>query len=278
MSLNNLDSDSLATLLHARYGQAASLPESASTESLLQQLAHRSVRRFAPRPLAQGVLEAAIAAAQSAATSSNLQQWSVVSVQSQAGKEAFYDLCNRQQPILEAPVFLVWLVDQSRLQALAAGEGQNAEALDYFETFVEGIVDATLAAQNAVVALESFGIGTVFIGSVRNHPEAIAKQLNLPPKVFPVFGLCVGYPAEDGIVGIKPRLPQTSILHDETYQAATTEVTDAFEAVTLAYQQREGRPETGWREPSLARITSAARFTGRERLKPALERLGIGLK
>ncbi|MEM9964460.1 MAG: nitroreductase family protein [Asticcacaulis sp.] len=267
-----------ASLLKARYGVPADINTDNVTGVILGQLAHRSVRGFTPQPLPEGTLEAAIAAAQSAATSSNLQQWSVVAVQSEAGKQVFYNLCNRQQPILEAPAFLVWLVDQSRLERLAQREGEAAQALAYFETFVEGVVDTTLAAQNAVVALESFGLGTVFIGSVRNHPEAIAKALNLPPRVVPLFGLCVGYPSAEGLVGVKPRLPQSAILHRETYQADSDDTADAFEAVTRDYQAREGRPVTGWRQPSLARIISTDRFTGRERLRPALERLGIGLK
>ncbi len=56
------------------------------------------------------------------------------------------------------------------------------------------MIDAALAAQNAVVALESLGLGTCYIGAIRNDPETVARELALPEGVFPVFGLTVGFP------------------------------------------------------------------------------------
>lgn len=62
-----------------------------------------------------------------------------------------------------------------------------------FESLLLGTIDAALAAQNAVVALESFGLDSVYIGAIRNDIEGGAKELGLPPQVYPVFGLCIGY-------------------------------------------------------------------------------------
>ena len=75
---------------------------------------------------------------------------------------------------------------------IAEQAGVELEALPYLESLLLGTIDAALAAQNAVVAMESLGLGSVYIGGIRNDIEGVAKELGLPPQVYPVFGLCVG--------------------------------------------------------------------------------------
>lgn len=77
-------------------------------------------------------------------------------------------------------------------------------------------IDAALAAQNATIAAESLGLGTVYIGGIRNQPVRVTETIQLPPHLFTVFGLCVGYPDEAKPAAIKPRLPQAAVLHRET--------------------------------------------------------------
>ncbi len=77
---------------------------------------------------------------------------------------------------------------------MAEQQGIELEAVPYLGSLLLGTLDAALAAQNAVVALESLGLGSVYIGAIRNDIEGVAKELGLPPQVYPVFGLCVGYP------------------------------------------------------------------------------------
>src|SRR4029078_7657093 len=79
------------------------------------------------------------------------------------------------------------------------------------------VVDAPLRAQSALIAAESLGLGGVYIGAMRNLPERIAAELGLPPHVFAVFGMSIGYPAAARPTDIKPRLPQSVVLHREQY-------------------------------------------------------------
>ena len=143
-------------------------------------LAHRSHRNFLPEKLPEGALETIIAAAQSASTSSNLQVWSVVAVEDQDRKNCLADLAGGQQHIRDCAVFLIWLADLARLEQLGQEKGRDCAALPYLELFLTGAVDAALAAQNAVTALESLGLGCCYIGAMRNKPEEVAKELNLP--------------------------------------------------------------------------------------------------
>src|SRR3954451_23643747 len=97
--------------------------------------------------------------------------------------------------------------------------------------FLLSPIDATLAAQNAVVAAEALGLGTVYIGGIRNHPLDVAAELNLPPRVFPIFGLCVGWPDDAQATAVKPRLPQEAVLYHETYAM------EQQDAAVAAYNQ-----------------------------------------
>ncbi len=207
-------------LLSRRYGVDAVNVDVSWNDSLNTLLSHRSIRAYLPDLLPSGTLETLVAAAQSASTSSNLQTWSVVAVEDANRKEKLSQLAGNQAHIRQCPLFLVWLADLARLTHIAESRGLPHEGLDYLEMFLMATIDAALAAQNATVAAESLGLGTVYIGAMRNHPEAVAEVLNLPPHVFAVFGLCVGYPDQTIAAAIKPRLPQSSVLHRETYQLA----------------------------------------------------------
>jgi len=242
-------------------------------------LSHRSVRAFTDRPVSDETLAAAVAAAQSAATSSNTQSWSVIAVRDPERKARLADLAASQRQIREAPLFLVWLADLSRVEAIGKQADIEVEGVHYLETAIVGIVDATLAAQNAVVALESLGLGTNYIGGLRNHPEHVAQELNLPPRVFAVFGLCVGYPDETRPASIKPRLGQSAVLHGETYSwERQNEAIGRYNASLRQFQAEQNLPSEDWTNIVVNRFRSADRLHGRDRIRAALAHLGFDLR
>ena len=109
------------SLLQARYGaDAPSLPDVAEDPALALLLSHRSVRAYTPQPVPAQALEMMIAAAQSASTSSNLQTWSVVAVEDAGRRDRLARLSNDQAFIRQAPLFLAWIADLARLDALGA--------------------------------------------------------------------------------------------------------------------------------------------------------------
>ncbi len=145
-------------------------------------LSHKSVRAYLPQPVPDGVLETIVAAAQSASSSSNLQVWSVVAVQDAERKARLSVLAGNQKHIAQAPLFLVWLADLARLDQQAANRGLKAEGLDFLESLLLGVIDCALAAQNAVLALESMGLASVYIGGIRNQTEGVAAELGCRPR------------------------------------------------------------------------------------------------
>jgi nitroreductase len=267
------------TLLMQRNREPGTQPPAQWNAVLETMLAHRSVRGFLPDALPDGTLELLVAAAQSASTSSNLQVWSVVAVRDPERKSRIADLAGKQQFIRDAPLLLVWLADLSRIDAIAADRQLRVEGTQYLEGFILGIVDAALAAQNALVAAESLGLGGVYIGAMRNLPEKVAAELALPPNVFAVFGMSVGYPDPAKETGIKPRLPRNIVLHEEQYDAALKrDAIEAYNGVARDYMREQGMKEQDWTAQATARMKDTSSLTGRDRMREALANLGFGLK
>ncbi len=268
-----------AARLHDRYRTALPAPAAWSgvIDLLLQ---HRSVRAYRPDALPDGTLAALVAAAQSAATSSNLQTWSVIAVQDEARRSRLAAFANNQRHIVQAPLFLVWLADLSRAERIGQAAGQPMAALPFLETFLVAVIDAALAAQNATVAAESLGLGTVYIGALRNRPEDVAAELGLPAGVMPVFGLCVGYPDRNApAAAVKPRLPQAAILHHETYSAgAEAGSLDAYNDALRSFQAEQSMPPQTWTNLILNRLGTIKSMSGRDRLRDAVKGLGFDLR
>lgn len=278
MNLPDLDA-----LWGERYGATAGRPAAAEDVARLlgHLLRHRTVRAYLDRPLDAGALELIVGAAQSAATSSNLQAWSLVAVQDPARKARLAEFAGGQSHVREAPLLLVWLADLSRLDRNAARLGMASDANRYLEMFLVAAIDAALAAQNAVLAAEALGLGTSYIGAMRNKPEAVAAELELPPRVFPVFGLTVGWPDPARPAAIKPRLRQAAIVHQETYRAqADTEVetVTAYDATMTAFQRSQGMKEVAWSQQSSQRVSGPGSLSGRDRLVEAIRALGFELE
>ena len=262
----------------ARYGTDAEAKPGPWNDTLALLLSHRSVRGFRPDPLPEGTLEALIAAAQSAATSSNLQTWSAIAVDDPAMRKELAAIAGNQKHIEQCPIFLVFLADTSRNGRLAAEAGTELAGLPYLESFLVAAIDAALAAQNAVVAAESLGLSTVYIGALRNDVTRVAELLRLPPGAAAVFGLCVGRPLPGREGEVKPRLPQAAVLHRETYDADDAAHRAAYDPRMAAFSRRNEMAEDGWTRRVIARLGTMRALNGRDRLKEKLIGLGFPLR
>ena len=264
--------------LGLRYG--AALPAAGPwSDTIGIMLDHRSVRDFLPDPVPAGTLETLIAAAQSAATSSNMQTWSAVVVADPAKRKVLAEIAGNQKHIERCPLYLVFLADLSRNDRLAQAEKADFECLPWLETFLVASIDAALAAQNAVVAAQSLGLRTVYIGAMRNDPLRVAELLDLPSKCFAVFGLCVGYADPASKNEVKPRLPQSTVLHRERYDAAP-EARDrpVYDAEMAKFSARHELQATTWTARMLNRMGPLKAMNGRERIRATLAKLGFEIR
>ncbi|WP_375457998.1 NADPH-dependent oxidoreductase [uncultured Enterovirga sp.] len=270
------DESRIAGAWRARYGDSAPPSRMPWNETVALLLSHHSVRAYRPDPLPEGTLAMLVAAAQSAATSSNMQTWSMVAVTDPNRKAALAKVAADQKHIEQCPLFLVFLADLSRADRIAGRQGEPLDGLPYLETFLVASIDAALAAQNAVVAAESLGLATVYIGALRNGPETVAAELGLPQGAVGIFGLCVGYAEEAVPAGIRPRLPQAAILHHERYDLASeAAVISDYDRTFEASRHGGGGAWTARVRNRLGRLASLA---GRETLRESLNRLGFPLR
>jgi nitroreductase len=265
----------IQTAYFQRYREAVPTQRWNDTLGLL--LDHRSVRSFLSDPLPEGTLEALVAAASSAPTSSNVQAWSVVAVSDPATRAQLAEIAGNQQHIIDAPVILLWIADLARAHAIGEAANKPLETLDLTETAFVAIIDAALAAQNALVAAESLGLGTVYIGAMRNDPERVAALLGLPPHAWAVFGLVIGKPDPSVPSAVKPRLPQRAVLHRERYRADQHAAIADHDAATAAFRTEQGLPPQSWSQLILGRLGPVAALKGRHLLRQTLAKLGVSL-
>lgn len=221
--------------------------------------AHRSIRKYQDRQVDQKVIEELIRAGQCAATSSFIQACSVIQVNDPTTRQEISHLAADQKYVIEAPVFLVFCADMQRHKL--ACDMHQAEMLSGFtEQFLTASVDCALFAQNLLVAAESIGLGGCYIGAIRNNIARVDELLNLPDKVYPVFGMCLGYPAQDPET--KPRLPVEVILKQDTYDDKKDRDLIAIydNKVKKYYHSRtDGKKDDSWSEQISGMLVKEAR-------------------
>ncbi len=182
-------------------------------ETLLQR---RSIRRYEREDIPEEALALIYKAIQNTPTSYNGQQFSVIDVSDQAVKEQLYELTGQKQ-IKTCNRFLVFCSDYYKIKTIADAKGiEMPPFYDTLDGFTVGTVDAALAMMSALVAAESYGLGTCCVGYARTKdPEAIARILGLPQGVFVVCGLCLGVPRE--LPDLKPKEPLPLVIHQNRY-------------------------------------------------------------
>lgn len=175
---------------------------------------HRSIRKFTDQTIDDELLHQIIRCGQAAATSSNLQATTVINIKKAETRKEISKLAGNQDYVMSAGAFLVFCADLSRSRLACESQG-GVFVAGMTEHFIIATVDVALFAQNCAVAAESLGLGICYIGGIRNDPEKVCSMLELPDQVYPVFGFCLGFPAQDP--EIKPRLPLSVVLKEDRY-------------------------------------------------------------
>ena len=218
-------------------------------ETIEHLLNHRSIRKFKPHQLDQETVETLVRSAQSASTSSYQQVYAIIGVEDEALKRQLVDVASGQSYVAENSYFFVFCIDYHKhILAAEIASGSVDRTVETTEALIVGAVDAGLAAQNLVIAAESLGYGTVYIGSLRNDAAKVSELLGLPDHVVPLFGVAVGIP--DQQPGKKPRLPMDAVFHRNTYTNDDTmrRLLSQYENETSAYygERTDGRRTEGW--------------------------------
>ena len=184
------------------------------TETLKSILSRRSIRKFLNKPISKELLSLILAAAQSAPSKSNLQQYSILVIQDQNIKNEISNLIGNTKWALTAPIFLLYLADIRRNIKITNDRGYEHKN-NNVDTFMNGVIDAALSMQSTICASESLGLGVCPISMIRNIIEEVKVICKLPKGVFPIAGLAVGWPDQKSNVSI--RLSQDIVIHFDKY-------------------------------------------------------------
>lgn len=198
----------------------------------------RSVRSYRDEPLAAEHREAILQAAFRAPTAGNMMLYSIIEVEDQVLKDRLAETCDHQPFIARAPWVLVFLADYQRWMdafAYTAAPQRAAELGLPQRAPQEGdlllaMSDTIIAAQNAVVAAESLGVGSCYIGDILEQYEVHRQLFNLPRYALPVCMLCFGYPKREDPPALSPRFPAEYILHRNQYHRLESQDVQAMTA------------------------------------------------
>jgi nitroreductase/FMN reductase [NAD(P)H] len=229
--------------LAERFGETLSVdPGLPGLDELARIAGHRVHRRFLPRAVEPDLVRLLCACALSAPSKSDLQQADILVVRDKAKQRAITALIPDMPWIADAPLFLVFLADGSRLPQIAQWRNKPFPN-DHLDLFFNAAVDGAIVLTTFMRAAAAVGLGTCPISAIRDHPDVVSELLALPARVVPIAGLCVGWPAEEG--GITPRLGLATTLHEDRYDAGNlAQRIDAYD------QRREQqRPYRRQRDP-----------------------------
>jgi nitroreductase len=187
--------------------------------------------------------------------------YSFVRITEPALRDEVATLCANQQHIRDAAEFFVVCLDVYRLRQLVEQRG-GEWGMEARISLLYGASDATMVAQNMVVAAEMLGYGACYIGAVQNATDVIARLLHLPEGVLPLYGLCIGVIDSEKYPPVKPRIPRDLCFFENSYPPdfTTAELESAYTAMSVkrdwyesigAYFATGGTMEH--REPVMAR-------------------------
>jgi nitroreductase len=230
--------------LAERFGETCSVdPGLSGLDELARIASHRVHRRFLPRPVEPKLLRLLCACALSAPSKSDLQQADILVVRDGAKQRAISALIPDMPWIADAPVLLMFLADASRLPQIARMRNKPFPN-DHLDLLFNAVADSAIVLTTFMRAAAAVGLGACPISAVRDRADVVSDLLELPQRVVPLAGLCVGWPAEEG--AITPRLDLSITLHEDRYR--TDELARQIDGYDRRREQR--RPYRRQRDPA----------------------------
>ena len=185
-----------------------------------------SLRRYKDTPISQEHLDIMLHSAIRAPTAGNMMLYSILVIRDQKTKDILSTTCDNQPFIAKAPLALIFLADMQRwfnyyrisgVQEFSERKSLEFKGPDLGDLFIS-VSDALIAAQNVVIAAESLGVGSCYIGDIMENYETHRELLELPEWAFPIGMLCLGYYPEGYEAKPRPRFNKEYIVFQEKYR------------------------------------------------------------
>jgi nitroreductase len=252
----NAAANELKNALAERFGEALPVDPGLNGLAELAGIAgHRTHRRYLARAIPSELLRLICACALSAPSKSDLQQSDIVVIGDAAIRKTIAAAIPDMPWIEAAPAFLVFVANGRRLPLIAGMRGKPFPN-DHLDLFFNAVADCAIVLATFIRSAAAVGLGCCPISAIRDHAAMVSDLLQLPERVIPVAGLCVGWPAEDGHV--TPRLGLATTVHRDRYdEGGLAEKIDAYDRRRAASRPyaRQRHPERwgkaaayGWSE------------------------------
>jgi nitroreductase/FMN reductase [NAD(P)H] len=242
----------ITAAIHRRYGETVDVAEDLPGRDALAVMNERSVcRSYRADPIPAALLRLLCATALASPTKSDLQQASILRVESGEDRAAIHALLPGSPWIAGAPEFLVFCGDGFRLRRVFERRGR-AFPNEHLDAFFNAAVDGAIVLATFVQAAGLAGLGSCPISEIRNHAAAIAERLGLPDWVFPIAGLTLGWP--EASEPFSPRLALSATVHHGRYDTARVD------QELDGYDERRIRERPYRRQRLVERFGTAARY------------------
>jgi len=208
-------SQTISDLVSRRFAEYINVDqEQLANETHRLQLQHRSYRQFLTKTVPEETLRLLFACSLSAPSKSDLQQVSIIHLESSQSRDFIQSALPSMPWIKTAPVLLLFCGDSHRIQSVCKMHKTNF-AHSPIDAFLNSATDTAMVLQNFIIAAEAIGLGCCPISAVREITEQLVEFCQMPKGVYPLAGLCIGYPDEEPDISI--RLPMSATLHKNTY-------------------------------------------------------------
>ena len=239
-----------------------------TNSTIAAQMAHRTIRAYTDKGVGEDTVATLLDVARHSATASFQQQVTIIRVLDSAVREQLHLASGQSYVGGDRGELFVFVVDLHRNALLRERAGAPLEPLERTNLFLQGVEDAVIAAQNVVVAAESLGLGTTYLGSIIGDVRRVIKALRLPTRTYPVLGLLVGHPAQDP--QYKPRLPREIAVGTDSYPELDDHL-DALTAYDAEVEQYYDLRDTSRRVDSFSQQMARALGQGDASRAPVLE-------
>jgi len=240
-------SSSIHRALSIRFGKKIPVDDSLDGLEQLAGLTNRKVhRKYQDRDIDPELLNLLCASALSAPSKSDLQQADILIVKDPEKRRVLAELLPDQTWLRTAPVVLLFLANGHRLVEISKLRNKPFPN-NHLDLFFNASVDAGILLATFMRAADAVGLGTCPISVIRDHCEVVSELFELPELVFPIAGMCVGWPETAG--NVSPRLSLESTLHEDRYDEGNlAENINAFDIRRAATHPLKTRDPEQWED------------------------------
>ncbi len=181
----------------------------------------RSIRVFQEQEIPDEIIEKLLDVAIHGPSGGNLQPFSIILVRSQEGKKKLAELSGGQPWVTKAPLTLIFCLDFFRIKRWADSCEVDFKGEKALNHFLIAYADLMIAAQSVAILAETYGLGSVYIGSIQHEIDETRKYFEIPEYVLPMMLLSIGFPKS--IPPSIPKLKKEIMIHKERYQKPSDE-------------------------------------------------------